>query len=187
MTLKLTKKLPDILLESLFIVVALLGALAIDEWREESEKVELAMRAQAAVVKEIKDNHQQLLEKLPVHQKMLQELTDKVAIFDKTSEVPSGFNFSYSMAILTSAAWDSARMTQSAQFMSFDKVSEFSKIYSFQELYIENQYKLIDLIMQIGDLEEEQFPKFAKGFNHRLQLLIEVNQMLSEAYAKVEN
>ncbi|WP_196140379.1 hypothetical protein [Aliikangiella sp. G2MR2-5] len=184
--MKLSKKLPDILLESFFIVIALLGALALDEWREDKEKMELADSAKHAIIEEIKDNKKQLDSKLPVHQDMLKLLNEKLEYFKKTGNTDANFDFSFSMAIITSAAWDTARMTQSAQFMTFDEVRNFSKVYKFQELYVEHQQKLIEMIMQIGDLEDDEFPHFTKGFVHRLELLIEINEMLSETYGKLD-
>ena len=184
METKLSKRLPDILLESLFVVAALLGALALDEWREDKERQELAKRAQIAILQEMKDNKKQLDEQRPKHQAMLKELSEKLAIYEKQEEKDADFDFNYSMVLLTSAAWDTARMTQSAQFMSFEDVRDYSKIYSFQELFVENQQKLIEMIMQIGDLEDDEFGKFTKGFIHRLTLLIEVNESLSGIYEK---
>ena len=184
MEIKLSKRLPDILLESLFVVAALLGALALDEWREDKERQELAKRAQIAILQEMKDNKKQLDEQRPKHQAMLKDLSEKLALYEKQKEKDADFDFNYSMVLLTSAAWDTARMTQSAQFMSFEDVRDYSKIYSFQELFVENQQKLIEMIMQIGDLEDEEFGKFTKGFIHRLTLLIEVNESLSGIYEK---
>ncbi|MCW9015746.1 MAG: hypothetical protein OQJ89_02145 [Kangiellaceae bacterium] len=124
----------------------------------------------------------QLEKKLPIHQTMLETLSTNLEKYENSSDKGPGLDFNYSMALLTSAAWDSARMTQSVQFMSFDEVSEFSKIYRFQSVYVENQQKLIEKIMKIGDIEDDNFGRFTKGFIHRLRLLIEINQMLSGAY-----
>ena len=184
MEIKLSKRLPDILLESLFVVAALLGALALDEWREDKEKQELAKRAQIAILQEMKDNKNQLDKQRPKHEAMLKDLSEKLAAYEKQEEKNADFDFNYSMVLLTSAAWDTARMTQSAQFMPFEDVRDYSKIYSFQELFVENQQKLIEMIMQIGDLEDEEFGRFTKGFIHRLTLLIEVNESLSGIYEK---
>ncbi len=184
MEIKLSKRLPDILLESLFVVAALLGALALDEWREDKEKQELAKRAQIAILQEMKDNKNQLDKQRPKHEAMLKDLSEKLAAYEKQEEKNADFDFNYSMVLLTSAAWDTARMTQSAQFMPFEDVRDYSKIYSFQELFVENQQKLIEMIMQIGDLEDEEFGRFTKGFIHRLTLLIEVSESLSGIYEK---
>jgi len=180
--IQLSKRLPDILLESLFIVLALLGALALDEWREDNERQELADRAQAAIVQELLDNKKQLDEKHTIHSKMLKALTEKLDIYQKDGNKNPNFDFNYTMAFLSSAAWDTARMTQSAQFMPFEDISQYSKIYRFQKLYIDNQQKLIEMIMDIGDLEDNEFGKFTKGFIHRFALLIEINEKLSKAY-----
>lgn len=184
MSTKLSKRIPDILLESLFIVAALLGALALDEWREDKQRQELAERAKAAILLEMRDNKKQLDEKLPEHKKMLETLAIKLKQYEKDKSKSPDFDFNYSMALLSSAAWDTARMTQSAQFISFDDVRDFSKIYQFQKLYSENQQKLIEKIMEIGGLEDAQFIKFTKGFIHRLKILIEINETLSDSFAK---
>lgn len=184
MQLKLSKKLPDILLESLFIVLALLGALALEEWREDKERQGFADRAQKAILEELKSNKNQLDDKRKVHTEMLELLTKNLKTYEENGNKNADFDFSYSMALLTSAAWDTARMTQSAQLMKFEDVRDYSKIYKFQELFVENQQKLIEMIMDIGDLEDDQYGKFTKGFIHRLTLLVEVNEMLSEIYGK---
>ncbi len=182
--LSLKERLPDLLIESLFIVMALLGALAIDEWREERQKKELAEIAEKAVVEEMKENREQLDSRQVSHKAMLEELKKNMERWKKDSTDKPEFDFNYSMALLSGAAWDSARMTQSVQYMPLKRVSNYSKIYHFQQVFIDNQNHLIDKVMTLGELEEDQYRTFTQGVIHRIEILIEINESLVSAYQK---
>ena len=71
---KFSDRIPDILLESFFIVIALLLALALDQWREEQKGLELAKSAKAAIYAELKDNKKKLEEKRTAHESILQTI-----------------------------------------------------------------------------------------------------------------
>ncbi len=180
----LRQRLPDIALESLFIVFALLGALAIDEWRDEQNRSQLAFSAELAIIDELKNNRHQLQENLTKHQEMLRTLERKISKFQADKSEAPNFDFNFSMALLTSAAWDSARMTNAVQNMPLERVNQYSTVYSYQELSITTQNNLIDKLFTIGDLEDSEFVGFTSGFNHRLSILIEVNQELMGLYAR---
>jgi hypothetical protein len=165
-------------------VFALLGALALEEWREDSERMELANRAKLAIEQELLANKKQLEDKLIKHNDMLKSLTKQLNDYRAKGNQDAQFDFNYPMATLTSSAWDTARMTQSAQFMQFEDVREFSMVYNFQSLYEDNQKKLIEMVMSIGNIRDEEFEPFTNSFIHRLTILIDVNNLLREAYTK---
>ncbi len=179
----LRKKLPDILLESLFILVALLGALALDEWREDKQKHEQGVRAKVAIVEELSQNRKQLESRLDKNKAVLEQLEQEIKKTEASgSETKPSLNFNYQMALLSDAAWDSAKMTQSAQFMSLEDVSLYAQVYRFQSVFLNNQNKLIDKVMEIGELKDGEFLRFLKGYTFRLNLLIEINEKLIKAY-----
>lgn len=180
----LKKRLPDILLESLFIVLALLGALAIDEWRETRKKKDQAQSARKAIEDEIIENLDQIESKLTMHKRLLDDLKEKLAAHKKNPDAPANFDFNFPMALISSAAWDSAKMTQAIQLLPLEDVSLLSKIYQFQDVYSKNQDKIIEKVMTIGELKDEEFPLFARAFYHRLEILIAINGDLQTAYRK---
>jgi len=56
----LRAKLPEILLEAASVLVAVLLAFAVDEWRDAREKRQLADRARSTVVAELRVNREEL-------------------------------------------------------------------------------------------------------------------------------
>jgi len=177
-TVKFSKRLPDILLESLFIVLALLGALAIDEWRDDKEKEELAIIAERAILDEMRSNGEILALNLERHKKLLGELETKLQQHKEGKDVFNEFSFNYSMVMLSQAAWDSSRMSQAVQYIPLSRITSYSNIHTFQEMFNKNQSGLIDSIMNMGNVDKEDYPKLAESLKHRLQLLVGINQDL---------
>ena len=73
-------------------------------------------------------------------------------------------------------------MTQYLQYVPMQRVSGYAQLYRFQDLYMTNQDRLIEKIMEVGELDEAKLPQFARGFKHRLQILIEMNQNFTQAF-----
>ena len=182
---KFKERIPDILLESFFIVAALLLALALDEWRDDQEKIEMANKARDAIYAELADNLNKLNKKIPQHNALLETSKNYVEQQERSPSSEVDFSFEYSMALLSSAAWESAKMTQVVQSFSFNEITSFSQVYQMQSLYLENQSEIIDEVMDMGELADNQILGFAKGLSHRLEILIDINQDLSKGLESV--
>ena len=108
----LRRRIPDLAVEAGMIFLAVVLALAAEEWREKRDRLELADRALSSVVAEIRSN--------------LEEL-----------------------ALLSTAAWQSAQMSQAVHYFDLDVMRQLSEAYEIQDLYERMQTSLVD---GMGDL-----------------------------------
>jgi len=185
MQFKFSERIPDILLESFFIVVALLLALALDQWRDEQKELELAQSAKTAIYAELIDNKRQLENKSVAHEKILQTIDEYINRHNASETETESLEFEYTMVLISNSAWNSAKMTQVVQSFNFKEITNFSQVYQMQELYLSNQSKIIDKVMEMGELKEQEMLGFAKGLVHRLGILIDINKNLSKGLGKV--
>ena len=182
---KFTKRIPDILLESFFIVVALLLALALDQWRDEQKGLELAKNAKTAIYAELTDNKKKLEDKRIAHEKILETINLYIQQAEAKPSNANELEFEYTMVLISNSAWNSAKMTQVVQSFSFKEITNFSQMYQMQDLYLTNQDKIIDKVMEMGELKEDELLGFAKGFSHRLAILIDINKSFSKGLEAV--
>ena len=153
---KFTKRIPDILLESFFIVVALLLALALDQWRDEQKGLELAKNAKTAIYAELTDNKKKLEDKRIAHEKILETINLYIQQAEAKPSNANELEFEYTMVLISNSAWNSAKMTQVVQSFSFKEITNFSQMYQMQDLYLTNQDKIIDKVMEMGELKEDE-------------------------------
>jgi len=182
---KFAERVPDILLESFFIVIALLLALALDQWRDEQKGQELAKNAKSAIYAELTDNKKKLDDKIIAHEKILEAINSYIKKVDEKESNANELEFEYTMVLISSSAWNSAKMTQVVQSFSFKEITSFSQMYQMQDLYLSNQDKIIDKVMEMGELKEGELHGFAKGLAHRLAILIEINKSFSKGLESV--
>lgn len=133
---RLREKLPEILLEAASVVVAVLLAFGVDEWRDARAKRELADRARTSVLAEIRANRDELRGVYALNAKQLASMQQTLDFFTahpdaKDASVSLGFH----AAQLSQAAWDAARTTQAAQLLPFEWVVDVARVYETQELY----------------------------------------------------
>lgn len=125
----LKAKLPELLLEAASVMFAVLLALAVDEWREERANAELAERAFTLVVQEVRNNREELAGTRDGNAALLGYLTG-------WAETPPTASrelvVDYSVALLSTAAWEAARVSQAAHYMGLERISELSSVYDVQ-------------------------------------------------------
>lgn len=182
---KLSERLPDILLESFFIVVALLLALALDQWRDEQKSLALANNAKAAIYAELIDNKKKLEVRVKDHQKIVAVVNNYIESVENDPSKINNLEFEYIMVLISNSAWNSAKMTQVVQSFSFQEITAFSQIYQMHDFFLSNQSKITEKVMEMGELDDEELLAFAKGLVHRLEILIDVNSDFSKGLAAI--
>jgi hypothetical protein len=135
------RKLPELLLEAAMIFFAVMLALAAEEWRESRDRLELADRALRSVVEEIRLEELEgtgasNVERLEAANAVLAEL--------EAGREQSGADVGLEVALLSSAAWQSAQMSQAVQYLDFDVMRELSEVYEVQDLYERVQSAAVD-------------------------------------------
>jgi hypothetical protein len=157
----LRRKLPELLLEAAMIFFAVILALAAEEWREDRDRDELADRALRAVIEELRSNRDEIertgsqnLEGLDAARSVLADLE---AGRDR-GEVGIGLE----VALLSSAAWQSAQMSQAVQYLDLDVMRRLSEAYEVQDLYDRMQTNAVDRMTEIMSVADQD-PAAAVG------------------------
>ena len=128
--------LPQVIIESILIVVSILVALGLDAWRETREDEEFVRTALANFAIEVKQNQARIDDAVPFNLGLLIVLArhydaDDIASVDEFVNMVE----SYSPAELQSAAWGTALATGSLAKMDYNLVMALSMTYSLQERY----------------------------------------------------
>jgi hypothetical protein len=180
---QLREKLPELILEAVSVVLAVLLALAVDEWRETRSQNALAERARLSILEEIRSNEAELRGTREANHALLQQIQETLAGGRQGPEMSLEFNFQ--IALLSSASWDTAQMTQAASFLDFDWVRRVSKVYEFQDLYVTSQSVVVDRISGISEILENDPFQMLRIIAGRLRANLELQDSLLEKYEEV--
>jgi len=128
--------LPRVLFESMLIVVSILLALGLDEWRENREDEEMIQQAMANFLREIERNRIRVDDAAPFNR----GLRDVIIRRQENKDIVSTTEFigivgSYSPVALQSTAWETAIATGAFARMDYNLVSALSLTYSLQNRY----------------------------------------------------
>ena len=128
--------LPQVIIESVLIVVSILVALGLDEWRENREDEEFVRTALSNFLIEIRQNQTRVDDAAPFNKGLRQVLSQHYENEDITT-VDDFVNMVeiYSPAALQSTAWDTALATGSLAKMEYNLVTALSLTYSLQSRY----------------------------------------------------
>ena len=129
--------LPQVIFESVLIVVSILVALGLDEWREDREDDEMVLRALSSFAIEIQQNKVRVEDVAPFNQGLKNVLSshyveNDIATVDEFVIMVE----SYSPVELHSTAWETALATGSLAKMNYELVSALSLTYSLQSRYM---------------------------------------------------
>lgn len=144
-TARIAPRLPEILIEAVFTLVAVLLAFAVEEWREERELDRTAQEARVAIALEVKHNHGQLLQSRQETLDLIAALKAALAAPEimgsaKFQEICHGFE----LALLSSAAWHSAQSMDAARRMDYGWMLQTARAYERQALYEQAQRDAIE-------------------------------------------
>jgi hypothetical protein len=128
--------LPQVFFESALIVVSILVALGLDEWRENRQNAEVIRHALSTFLSEVQQNKARVEDSAPfneglrnvMHSHYLEDDIESVDDFVSMLE-------SYSPAVLQSTAWETALATGSLAKMDYNLVAALSLTYSLQGRY----------------------------------------------------
>ncbi len=176
--MKVTEKLPELALEAGMVVLAVLAALGVEEWREVKQQEELADRAMAVVVAEIQSNIDELEENRAANA----ELLEKVVAADRAGELPDDFNLTFEYSLISTSAWETAQVTQATHFMPIDRVQSLAKLYGLQELFEAAQSEVLDFIFNVGPIAREDPNRIPGMLRGPLSQAVGMETVLVEAY-----
>jgi hypothetical protein len=121
------------LIESLLIVVSIMGALALDEWQEDREIQELVDRSVASFAHELQQNHDRVEAVRPYHEGLHRILERRIGD-GGVSSINEFRNIMEALqpAVLLASAWQTAVATGVLSRMNYELVSALSLTYSTQ-------------------------------------------------------
>ena len=125
--------LPRVMFESALIVVSILVALGLDEWREDRQDAETIRRALSSFLSEVQRNQEKVDGSVPFNQGLRMVLAQHY----RNSDIESIDEFvnmlgSYDPVILESTAWETAIATGALAKMEYGLVSALSLTYNLQ-------------------------------------------------------
>lgn len=128
--------LQRVLVESVLIVLSILFALGLDEWRDDRQDEETVQLALSNFASEIQQNQARIDDAAPFN-RGLQSVLRNHYESDDIASVDDFVNMlqSYTSVVLQSTAWETALATGSLAKMDYNLVSALSLTYSLQNRY----------------------------------------------------
>jgi len=128
--------LPQVIIESVLIVVSILVALGLDSWRQNREDEEFVRTALSNFEIEVRQNKARIDDAAPFNKGLRVVLSQHYGVgdIDTVDEFVNMVEI-YSPAALQSTAWDTALATGSLAKMEYGLVTALSLTYSLQERY----------------------------------------------------
>lgn len=128
--------LPQVVIESILIVVSILVALGLDSWRQNRDDEEFVRTALSNFEIEIRQNQARIEDAAPLSKGLRVVLSQHYGVgdIDTVDHFVNMVEF-YSPAALQSTAWDTALATGSLAKMEYGLATALSLTYSLQERY----------------------------------------------------
>jgi hypothetical protein len=182
---QLRHKLPEILLEAASVVLAILLAFGVDQWREDRSRREMAERARATIMSELRANRAELQGTTRLNGERIAVMEQQIAMLQKkqAKSLDTGMNLSQ----LSSAAFQAAQSTQAIQFIDFEWLVRVGRVYELQKTYLQAQdTALNEVSMSLGVLQsgEEPLPVIQR-VKARLVTAQQLGTSLVKAYDEV--
>lgn len=160
--------------EFLSIVVAVILAMTLTEWRQDHLNRRLAQQSFTNIIEEIQDNLEELRADSVRIAKDREFMTEWVRQWVKDRKPPS-FEASFSLSILSTAAWEVAKVNQSLTYLDNQDNMDIAEIYALQAFYTTKASEVFDLM---GDLqgvsskqETDEFFQIVQKLRYHLNLV----------------
>ncbi len=178
------RRLPGILAEVVSVIFAVLVALAVDEWWEERENTAMADRMVDAIAEEIRGNRAELLDAGgPGGQEdVTADLGSAIATLREGRE-PQTVQVDWDVALLSSGAWEAARVSGATQHMELDRLIALAQLYELQRLYADVQDDLVSLIADIPAGMEQAPVQTLLSVQSRFTVAADLRDNLATLYA----
>jgi hypothetical protein len=181
---RLLEKLPEILIEAASVVIALLLALALNQWNENRETRTRADAARAAILGELRANREEIGEQIPKLKAIVSTLS---ATASGSTPPPSReMQVNLGVALLSAAAWHAALATQASQTIDFAWMTRVAKVYELQDNYVRVQNLAIDQLSSIP-AEDKNLTgqEIARSLVARMSALSQIADGLARNYDEV--
>ena len=135
------RRIGELAVEAAMVVFAVLVALGFEQWRDEQRLIDLAARARAAVVAELRAN----LEEMQGAERNLlgaQERLESV-LAERDLELLGG-DLELTLPEISDAAWQAAQGSEAAPVFDYDWVISTARTYEVLEVYTSTSERIIE-------------------------------------------
>ena len=174
--------------ESMLIVVSILFALYLDEWRDDRQNAENIEHALANFVSEIQQNRARVEDAAPFNQGLRHVLNrrQEVRAIESVATFINIFE-SYNPVVLQSTAWETAIATGALAKMEYKLVSALSLTYSLQNRYQQVSRNGMAQMTSPQNLSEEKLDLAVHNAIRYLDTVTSMETELGGVYAEAES
>ena len=181
---RIAARLPEILIEALFMLVAVVLAFAVEEWREERELDGLAEEARLAIVQEVQRNREELLESRDETSGAIASLEAALAAARSEEPETKELAVNLELAVLSSAAWRTAQATEASRRMNYAWMLKTSQAYELQAMYQQAQWAAVEALVSLRTTGDEAAQAASeRALLGRLRLVNSLGQALEEDFS----
>ena len=169
-------------LEVVSIVFAVLLALGLSHWREESNKQASSDRSLTNILVEIHTNKLDLEDNFDMLEQRIDTLNDLLnKIENGMSQTGSlGFN----MPVMSNSAWEAANATGAVESFELSMLMELSELYRFQEMFHNNGMDYFSQYSTIEFNKDENYKAAVKSNLAQVKTTLSLSKQLSSNYAE---
>jgi hypothetical protein len=179
---RLRDKLPEILIEAASIVLALLLALAVNEWHDRRQENERALDARRAILAELRANSAEIRSSRAALKDIVQTLRGAL---DDSKPAANKLKIDLGISLLSAAAWRAALATQASQRIDFDWITRIAKVYELQDNFLRVQNAAIDQLAALPPDGGSGAHEVAAMLVPRFSALEQLAQGLARSYDEV--
>ena len=137
----------SLFLEMLMVMIGVLLALLVDEWREQKQIDEVVKLTETRILSEIYENH----ERLQVYRQDLRDRFDSLKSWKQTLNPEKGFREQSGFpgiptVSLNDAAWSRANSSDMTNFLDTDIIEDAHGLYISNKIVMNSSSALLDLI-----------------------------------------
>ncbi len=169
-----------IIIEVFSVVLAVLFALGVNEWRTNLANKELALNATAYILVEIESNKQEVEETIQNHHHLQADLEKALKLDDEGT--PADLRIGYSHSVLSNTAWHSTLATQAVRFLDFESVKELSELYELQLVYADHGKSVFSEMGSVNYHKEGVSRAFLKATLFNVQVSLNIEESLVDGY-----
>lgn len=157
------------------IVIAVVLAMGLTEWRQSYLNRNMAEATFEKVVQEVSANLEELKNDSARVAKDLVVMQDWVQK-SVNDEKPDPWRVGFTYSFLSNSALEVARINQSLSFLSSEKVLDISEVYSTQDFYAEKATKIFDIMAELQALvhrpDSQEFFSVVQRFRFHMNLIL---------------
>ena len=135
------------------IVVAVVLAMGLTEWRQDVLNRQQAERSYQSILEEVRINHDYLKPDSALMAGLVRRIDDWLASDDASRDTISSFE--YELNLLNQSAWEVAKLNGSMTYIDNQRLQELSVVHEFQEFYVISGREVFDELTSLMKMDKE--------------------------------